>query len=676
MNKKNKVKAKESVTTKKNKLIIYLFFLVLIPFALYFRVVNYEFSSLDDDDIIAATYNISNDFNNVKEAFTHDAFMSNSGDSYYRPMQTISFMLDSQFGAIQPWIYHLTNLLLHILTVIALFFFLKKIGIKEEISFLLSLFFSIHPLFTNAVAWIPARGDLLLGLFSMLSFITFLEYFENRKIVYLILHAFIFLQAVFSKEVAFLVPVMILVYYYFTVKKEFNFRDIAPFVLVWGFSLILFYILRQSVVRVKYDPQFFGLIPFVKNLPVIPITFGKFFIPYNLSTLPLYDTISLLTGILLIIIFTTFVVKYLGDNKRTIIWGAFWFLLFTFPPMLVRTHTAGFGFEYFEYRTYLPIIGILIMLGFIAKEIPTRFSLDKIFRMSIPVLLIYGVIAFVHTSAFSGPMSFFNSGINANSNNATAINSRGGLYRDAGNVEAALLDFDNATKICSTYSSPFIGKGDLYRNIGDSTKALYYYSQALKYDTLYKNINNLDDNAYLSLSAMNIVLKKYHDALLILKRGANNYPGSNKIFNNLGYVYYSIGKNDSAIVCFNRAIEIDPKAAPDYSNRAKAEYRLKDFNSSLIDFNKSLNLDPNFVDAYLNRGILKIDMADYGGAISDLSMTLSYEAQSGEAYHYMGTAYSKINKQTDAEKCWAEARKLGFVETIKSNSKEDPTISK
>jgi tetratricopeptide (TPR) repeat protein len=676
MGKKNKNKLSNTGTTKKNKLIIYLFFLVLVPFALYIRVSNYQFSSLDDDDIIAATYNINGGLNQITEAFTHDAFMSNSGDSYYRPAQTISFILDSKVGGVQPWIYHLSNLFLHILTVIALFFFLKKIGIKEEISFLLSILFSIHPLLTNAVAWIPARGDLLLGLFSILSFLTFLKYFDNRKNVYFILHAFVFLGAIFSKESAVLLPILILIYMYFTTKKEFNFKEIVPFILVWCFSVILFYFFRQSVVRVKFEPLFFGIIPFIKNLPVIPITFGKIFLPYNLSTLPLYDTFSLITGILLLIIFIAFIIKYSGSQKRFVVWGAIWFLAFTFPPMLTRTHSADFGFEYFEYRTYLPLIGILVIIGILAKALPAGITFNKMLKVTIPVFLIYGAIALSHLQAFSDPMSFFSSAINANSNCATAFNSRGGIYRDAGNVELALSDFDNAIKINSGYSNPYMGKGDLYRNIGDSTSALYFYSLALKYDTLYKNINNLDDNAYLSLSAMNIVLKKYDNALEILKKGADHYPGSNKIFNNMGYVYYCIGKNDSAIGGFDKAIEIAPHEAAYYSNRAKAEYQLKNYNSSLMDFNKSLMLDASFMDAYLNRGILKIDLTDYSGAIFDLSAALGLDSQSGEAYHYLGTAYSKMNKTEEAEKCWVEARKYGFKETNELKPKPDSISTK
>ena len=674
-NKKREISSK-IVKTKESRLFLYLFLLVLIPFTLYFRSVSFGFSGLDDQDIISATYKISSNQNPIKEAFAHDAFMSNSGAAYYRPVQTLSFLLDAELGGVNPWVYHLSNLILYIITVVALFFFLKKIGFKEEISFLLSMFFAINPLLANAVAWIPARGDILLGLFGLLSFLLMLIYFENHRPVYFLLHALFYFLTVFSKESAFFLPVFILIYLYFIKKKKVNIKEIIPCILVWSIALLLFYILRQSVVRDNSNQLYFGLIPFIKNLPVIPIIFGKFFVPLNLSTLPRYDIISLIIGIILLVLFTAIIVVYSKNQKRIIIWGAIWFLAFILPSMLFRLNSADFGFEYFEYRAYLPVIGILILLGSLANRIPSGYSFNKILKIITPLFIIYGMISYMHSAAFSDPLSFFTSGIDANPLNAAALNSRGGIYRGEGSVQLALTDYTNATKICSTYSSPYLGTGDLYRNLGENIQALKFYSQALKYDTLYKDINNLHDNAYLSLSAMNIVMNKYDDALLILRKGAVKYPGSNKIFNNLGYVYYGLGKNDSAKVCFNKAIEISPKEAAYYSNRAKAEYRLKEYDKSLIDYNMSLSLDPNYMDAYLNRGMLKIDMNDYGGSISDLTTTISLNSESGEAFHYLGTAYSRINKQVEAEKCWAEARKLGFKETTDLNSKADSNSKK
>jgi len=115
-------------------------------------------------------------------------------------------MIDAHISSEKPWGYHFSNILCHILTVIALFFLLRIAGIKDNLSFLLALLFSVHPLFTEAIVWIVGRGDILAGLFRTISLILFIKYNETKKILYLILHSFSFVLALFSKEVSIALP--------------------------------------------------------------------------------------------------------------------------------------------------------------------------------------------------------------------------------------------------------------------------------------------------------------------------------------------------------------------------------------------------------------------------------------------------------------------------------------
>ena len=656
---KKKILSKKSNGFKKSKLIYFLFVLIIVPFALYIKVASYDFSKFDDTDIILGHYSTISDLKNIKEAFTHDAFMSNNGDSFYRPVQTVSFMLDAQVGGQKAWIYHLSNLLIHILTVIVLYFFLRKLGINEIISFFLSLLYSIHPLFTHAVAWIPARGDLLVCLFGMLSIITTIEYFRTHKFSYLILHLFFYFLAVFSKETALLIPLIILMYYYFVLKRDFVLKRIAVFFAVWISVSGLFYYIRQEMVNVKFYSDTFGLKPFIKNLPALPVAISKFFFPYNLCTMPAFDLSATITGILLLASISIMAFRFLREEKRIIIWGFVWFFVFSIPPMFFRNNNADIGYEYFEHRTYFPLIGILVVIGILLKQYSQRFSYIKLAGITIPVYLIFGAIAFSHTEAFANPVSFFSSGINNNPGNAVAYNARGILYRDDGNFDKALYDFDNSVRICSTYSAPYFSKGDLYKNTGNYAMAEHYYSLALKYDTLYNN-NSLHENSYLSLSAIMISMKRYDEAKVVLINAERLYTGSYKVANNRGIIYLSESKYDSAMISFNKALNLEPDPVS-YNYRAIIKYHAGNYGDAITDLDMALKLNPEYRDAWTNRGITNIAMKDYGGAISDFNISLSLDPQSGEVYQYRGTAFFKMNKQIEAEKDFAEARKHGYI---------------
>ena len=455
MKTKKKNKKEIPVPIIKHYRIIYLLFLLVIPLVLYFRVVNFGLSELDDDTIISGINNAEGSKINLKEAFTHDAMMSERGDSFYRPIQIVSLMIDSEIGGSETWSYHLSNLILHILTVITLFFFLKKTGIKEEISFLLALLFSVNPVFTNAVAWIPARGDLLLCLFSLLSFISFLEYYDTKKTVYLIVHVIVFLLAIFSKETSVLLPFFILSYLYFVQKKKFHIKEIIPLLIIWFVTLAAFFALRQSVLKINHTVSEFGIFPFIKNLPAIPITLGKFFIPYNLCTLPSFNAIASIIGIILAIVLTLLIIKDIRTNKRIFAWGALWFLVFTIPPMLFRSIDPNLGIEkydYLDFRAYLPIAGLLVVVGFIINERYAIISFKKMLMFFIPILTIYSFLAFNYSADFSDSISFYTSAIRANPDNIINLVVRGTIYYGQGHIQNAISDFDHAIRIYPTYS--------------------------------------------------------------------------------------------------------------------------------------------------------------------------------------------------------------------------------
>ena len=553
---------------------IYLLLLILIPFALYIRVTNFQFSKFDDTDIIFAHYDVLSSLKNVDQAFKRDAYMEVSKSPFYRPLQTVSFMVDSQIGGRDPWSYHLSNLLLHVLTVVALFFFLNKIGIKLETSFLMALLFSVHPMFTNAVAWIPARGDLLLGLFSLLTFITYFAYYENFKNCWFFLHTIVFLLALFSKESAVLLPVLILIYLFLASGKKLTLNRIMPFLAVWLISELFYFYIRFSVIKVNLSPKLFGFIPFIKNLPVLPITFGKLFIPYNLNTIPVYNMPSITVGLLVLISFILITFKIKHREKGKIIWGALWFLIFTIPPMLFRSNLADFGMDYFEFRAYLPAMGLLVIIGVMADEVMKRDSVYTIIYAAIPVIILFGIIAFIHLSAFYDWKSFLNTAVKISPNNAVAFNERGFEYLVDGNYDKALEDFKSAVKICPLYCSPYYNEGIIYYNADDPVKAEHAFSMAIKYDSLWNAKSSFGYRAIYHLAEEKAALKKYDEAILLLKYTEAGYKVSAEVYRTFGSVYYAVAKYDSAVYYYSKAIDIEPNSGEAYFQRGNAYSKL------------------------------------------------------------------------------------------------------
>ncbi|MGH0115634.1 UNVERIFIED_CONTAM: hypothetical protein FKN15_037957, partial [Acipenser sinensis] len=98
----------------------------------------------------------------------------------YRPLCTLSFRLNHALGGLDPWGYHLVNILLHC-SVTGLFTRLSRLLLGGGYWTLVAgLLFASHPVHTEAVAGIVGRADVGAALFFLLSLLCYIRYCSLR----------------------------------------------------------------------------------------------------------------------------------------------------------------------------------------------------------------------------------------------------------------------------------------------------------------------------------------------------------------------------------------------------------------------------------------------------------------------------------------------------------------
>ncbi|XP_023605535.1 transmembrane and TPR repeat-containing protein 2 isoform X4 [Myotis lucifugus] len=98
----------------------------------------------------------------------------------YRPLCTLSFRLNHAIGGLNPWSYHLVNILLHA-AVTGLFTSFSKILLGDGYwTFMAGLMFASHPIHTEAVAGIVGRADVGASLFFLLSLLCYIKHCSTR----------------------------------------------------------------------------------------------------------------------------------------------------------------------------------------------------------------------------------------------------------------------------------------------------------------------------------------------------------------------------------------------------------------------------------------------------------------------------------------------------------------
>lgn len=568
---------------KENSLLFLFIISFCFPVLLYLQTIKFEFSGFDDYLIILNNYAFLSDFGNVGQAFLKDAFIGNS-ESLYRPLQTLSYMVDIQLsGGNNVFMYHLSNLLLLGSIACLLFYLLKQLFIPQMLALLSTLVFCAHPLFVSSIAWIPSRGDLLLTFFALLSFVFLIELLNKRKIIYFFLHWASFTIALFCKETAAFLPFLFALYYFTYFYEDRIVNKNLFVVLIYVISGLFWFWLRfKAIGDFSHSTAVIGYPAFLLNLRTIPESLAKFFLPVDFEPIPYFSFFKTSLGILILLLLIILVLMNRGRSKKEKIFGVSWFLVLMLPPMLFKHPLI----DYLDHRFFLPLIGIVILLLFALPEKWIRNKGKIISWLMIVILAVLSTLTVIKSRAYTDPITFFNTAIFQNPNSALAYYNRGAIKITRSDFQGALEDNDNAIAIYPDYEMAFVNRGIAKGNLGELHGAIADFNVAI-------SLNKSDIDAYNNRGFAKQSIGNYKDAIDDYNISISISPNDSKAYNSKGGALAMTGKFSEALICFNKAIEKNPNYWDAYYNRSLAKHTLKDFFGAIQDCEKVLFLNPN-----------------------------------------------------------------------------------
>ncbi len=326
-------------------------------------------------------------------AFLHGGESGPTG----RPVSLASFFINDHAWPSDPYPHKYTNLLLHTLNSVLVFWFTWKLILSAGdetrrsgfMAMTVATLWAIHPLQASTVFYVIQRMTILSTAFTLFALITYLyarqPLRENNIKKSLLLSAFIpffALTGIYSKENAALLFLYILVTEYFF----FQYREERPLLMKWW--LILFAILPSilliiSITYMGLSSDHYTAKPF--DLPQRLYSEARAIIDYlSLIILPRLDGLSVfhddfivskslfdprITFIHVLLVTLLPIIAIIGRHKiRLAAFSIFWFY-------------AGHTMEstvlplelYFEHRNYLPMLGILIGMVCFLCRVPTRY---------------------------------------------------------------------------------------------------------------------------------------------------------------------------------------------------------------------------------------------------------------------------------------------------------------
>lgn len=580
--------------------------LILILFlatGVYLNSLNNDFS-LDDEDFI-----IESDFiKNWQNAFAilTPAYLDVSAKhvDLNRPLMTWSLMTDYYAWGMNPFGYHLTNILLHTVNTL-LIYSLGTLLLKDSrVSLLAAILFGVHPIHTEVVNGINFREDLLVTTFFILSLITFIK---ARWKLSLILFAY----ALLSKESAIVSPLILILYQYISLKDA-GLR--AAFNRNKGYYAgILFigaaYLVGLSVLLNKTDipkVEFFGvgcyqitatasaIIENYVKLLSFPIQLSIDHNPRILKSI--FNTRALL-GIGFVAGF--FIYSLILFKRRTMdSFFAFWFLITLIPVAgtLYQQPSA-------ERFLYLPSIGVIFLMAHLSVFIYERISAPELKKMVIFLVLstvfIYSAICIHRNKVWKDDYSLWSDAVMKAPQSQRANFNLGRQYHKGKDYQNALryynqsLQRNSSDMIGIDPAEPLTNIGLIYGETGKDDQAVEYLEKALK-------MGHRNALYHYNLGVAYFEQGHYDEAINEMKMALRLKPDQGDAYHYLGISYLQQGMFDQAIKELLAAVKSRPDDAELHYNLGIAYLKKGCYDAAISEFSISLRLKPDYKEAYQN----------------------------------------------------------------------------
>lgn len=330
--------------------------------AFYFHALFFGFTYFDDSWFVLDAYRkiteTSFSFGSVFSQTLYDTLIT---DQFYRPIVSLSYLMNAWFGGTGAFVYHLTNLVLHVASACLVFCLFSAMRYSRKLALLGSLIFLFHPLQQQVAVSITGRNDSLLAVFIISAFLIFIRLLEKPLISLYILCNLIFFAALCVKEtaVAFL-PVCFVYIVCVNRTKVFCRRNIV-IGLGWLVVLCVWFILRNIALKEANQLSLFEIVVYmIRNIPAVIMYVGKVLFPVNLSVWPTLRDSKLVYGIIAITVIVGLLLFPRKARRAQVIFGVLWFLFFL-APTLIRPSSGAMAY-FLDQRMYLPMIGLLILL--------------------------------------------------------------------------------------------------------------------------------------------------------------------------------------------------------------------------------------------------------------------------------------------------------------------------
>jgi len=559
--------------------------IVIATVALYYPVASHPFLNYDDDIYVVTNPQAQAGltWETVKWSFTA-LYASN-----WHPLTWLSHALDCQLFNLDAGRHHETNLLLHVINVMLLFWVLWRATGYAERSAMVAALFALHPMNVETVAWIAERKNLLSMMFLLLALGAYGWYARKPRAPRYLVVACFYALGLMAKPQVITLPFVLLLWDYWPLRRmsyaaagpaAIDGEPIVPLKPLSWLVLEKLPLLALSAasalitIHAQYEsgamsgPQWqpFGLR--IENAFLAYARYlGKAIWPSHLTLIYPHPGNSIriwqVAAALLLLLAITGLTVAARHRRPYLLIGWLWFLG-TMVPMIgvVQVGVQAMADRY----AYLPFVGLFIMTCWMAADWAEQRHIAPAWQwgVSLAVLLALAIAARHQLNYWSDNTKLWARVIavqaqQANPDNWVAENNLGHALLKLGEVEEAMPHFRKAVAINPADPDSNVNIGAYEQQHKNLAAAIDQYKKVIAMtQSTAKLTAHSREQAFSNMGFAYRDLKDYPQARESFQQAVNINPGDARSWLGIAVTAQKSGDLTAAIQAYANAIKIAP----------------------------------------------------------------------------------------------------------------------
>jgi tetratricopeptide (TPR) repeat protein len=523
----------------------------------------------------------------------------------YIPVTLLSYAIDYQlWGLDERGGYMFTNLLLHAANGVMVYWLVWYLQKNRWLALLVALLFIAHPVQVESVAWIGQRKSVLCMFFYLIAWLLHIQSAQRQGRVtwlWVAMGWLAFLLSVLSKPSVVFAPILFMFYDYYWTKIKFPSLVLRslPYWAIGITGAILIYWAHDEYGGIKSPPgstplQSFGIMSWVfwdyAESLLYPLHLNNMYVYMRadivVSNPQIWLGIFLLTGMT--------VYGFLDPLRRP---SGLFSMVWVGVMMLPVSNIVPIAIQRADRYMYFPSIVVFMLFGLLLAWVWDRFRQVEVNYVLVGIasaaVVACTVLTIERTDIWRNEDVLWEDHLKDYPRSETGLLNRGVHFFNQGPEgfpQAAVL----FTELVENY--PFHFKGNRFMGIiretdEDWEAASRYYATALAVQPNNPEIQRRLGVALLQLGLAAFDAENYPQALELYGQAARFIPNEPRLYNNIGFTYYSLRQLPEAIAAYQQAISLDSAYGRAWVNLGDALIETENFPDSYTAYNAAINVN-------------------------------------------------------------------------------------